>query len=446
MAPLWGLVVVGKGGDKDAAACIEVAKASAALFPETFSFATSVPCLSLSGESSFIGKDDASACVSALSASGINPASPPPHVYACRLSDQSGSVSGSNIRVRLLGGKQAFFEFVRSSGVAPSESLARLDDEPVYIFVGGDRSQVGKSSVCLGLLGALARRYGPLNIAYIKPATQCEAPQLVTKYCKSTGIDFLGIGPIVFYSGFTRAFLDGKTSSSDALLASAKYACQKVGKGKMFVVVDGVGYPSVGSIVGASNADVARVIGAPVVIVGKKGVGDAVDSFNLNRAYFEDKGKARVIGTLFNRLSTTGYYSLEKCKRSVEKYFDQYCREKSIYGFIPEVEELKHASPAPLKPSSDDIADAVASANESQQEALMSADDRKRADLMIDVFEKHIDAEKLIADAVTATIKLLDSSVDAEMQAATRPQNASNMVLSRKEIQSSATASGAKGG
>ena len=100
----------------------------------------------------------------------------------------------------------------------------------------------------------------PLNVGYIKPATQCEAPQLVTKYCKSSGIDFLGIGPIVFYSGFTRAFLNGTTPLTRTLLhLNAKIACEKVGNGKKFVVVDGVGYPSVGSIVGASNADVAML-------------------------------------------------------------------------------------------------------------------------------------------------------------------------------------------
>ena len=36
-----------------------------------------------------------------------------------------------------------------------------------------------------------------------------------------------------------------------------------------------------------SNAAVAAAIGAPVLLVGKKGVGDAVDSFNINRTYME---------------------------------------------------------------------------------------------------------------------------------------------------------------
>lgn len=79
------------------------------------------------------------------------------------------------------------------------------------------------------------------------------------------------------------------------------------------VVIDGVGYPAVGSICGVSNAEVAATLDAPVLLVGKSGVGDAVDSFNLNSCFFEARG-VRVLGGVFNRLSTQGFYSLEKCK------------------------------------------------------------------------------------------------------------------------------------
>lgn len=56
------------------------------------------------------------------------------------------------------------------------------------------------------------------------------------------------------------------------------------------MIVDGVGYPSVGSICELSNAHVAQSLGAPVLLVGKSGVGDAVDSFNINTRYFESYG------------------------------------------------------------------------------------------------------------------------------------------------------------
>lgn len=79
------------------------------------------------------------------------------------------------------------------------------------------------------------------------------------------------------------------------------------------VIVDGVGYPAVGSICGVSNADVAHALRAPVLLVGKSGVGDAVDSYNLNASFFESRG-VRVLGGVFNRISTSGYYSLQRCR------------------------------------------------------------------------------------------------------------------------------------
>lgn len=78
-------------------------------------------------------------------------------------------------------------------------------------------------------------------------------------------------------------------------------------------MVDGVGYPAVGSICGVSNGDVAAHLDAPVLLVGKSGVGDAVDSYNLNACFFETRG-VRVLGGVFNRIPTTGYYSLDRCR------------------------------------------------------------------------------------------------------------------------------------
>jgi hypothetical protein len=74
------------------------------------------------------------------------------------------------------------------------------------------------------------------------------------------------------------------------LVQRAVEAVRRVGVGKRLVLVDGVGYPAVGSVCGISNADVALALGAPVLLVGKSGVGDAIDSFNLNAAFFEARG------------------------------------------------------------------------------------------------------------------------------------------------------------
>lgn len=222
----------------------------------------------------------------------------------------------------------------------------------VRIFIAGDRMSVGKTSVCLGLIGSLVRMgYPTESLAYIKPATQNEKPQLMQHYCDRLGIECVSIGPIVYYRGFTRAFLAGETESSEELLAKVEDAVDKLAQGKRVVIVDGVGFPAVGSICGTDNASVARASGYPivegnmkrrrpagVVLIGGQGVGGAVDAFNLNATYFE-RAQVPVLGAIFNKLSLEGFYSLENCKSAITSYFAQneYQQklEREAFGFVP---------------------------------------------------------------------------------------------------------------
>ena len=117
----------------------------------------------------------------------------------------------------------------KRDGKSASATITRTHQGScLRVFISGDRSQVGKSTVCLGLLTALLGKYKPSDLCYIKPATQCESTQLIWKFCENQGIKCQGIGPIVFYSGFTRAFLKGETESSEQLLQKAKEAVEKI--------------------------------------------------------------------------------------------------------------------------------------------------------------------------------------------------------------------------
>jgi hypothetical protein len=188
--------------------------------------------------------------------------------------------------------------------------------------------------------------YPAKSLAYIKPATQSESAQLIQLYCEKHGIECVPIGPLVYYRGFTRAFLAGETESTTALLKSCQQAVDKVARGRRVVLVDGVGFPAVGSICGTDNVAVLCACSYPiragvnattmmadnsmvlsrkpmgVVLVGGSGVGGAVDAFHLNACYFEQR-QVPVLGAIFNKLSETGFYSLENCKAEISKYFDQ---------------------------------------------------------------------------------------------------------------------------
>jgi dethiobiotin synthetase len=216
-------------------------------------------------------------------------------------------------------------------------SIVRGNVGPLKIYIAGDKSKVGKSSVCLGLLSELLKHgFHSSDLAYIKPVTQCEAEQPVAEFCKEHSISYRGIGPVVFYKGFTRAFLNKETESNESLLRQVVESVDEISIGKKIVLVDGVGYPSVGSIINLSNAAVAKALSAPVLLVGKSGVGDAVDSYNLNATYFASHG-VKVLGGVFNKFPLEGFYNLGDCKAAITSYFDQYQRDHHLYGFIPEV-------------------------------------------------------------------------------------------------------------
>lgn len=190
------------------------------------------------------------------------------------------------------------------------------------VFISGDRSSVGKTTTCQYLLAAfLNLGIRGHDLAYIKPVTQCEAEQSVVRFCDEQGIACCGIGPVVFYKGFTRAYLEGTTDTSIELLRQVQQSVENISDGKKIVLIDGVGYPSVGSICGVSNGDTAAALDAPVLLVSKSGVGDAVDSFNLNSwygnyfisknsSYFQSKG-VTVLGAIFNKIPLEGYYNVE---------------------------------------------------------------------------------------------------------------------------------------
>lgn len=204
------------------------------------------------------------------------------------------------------------------------------DSSSMRILVAGDKSSAGKSTVSMGLLAALLEAgFHGSELAYIKPATQCVSSTLTARFCQSRGIAYEHIGPVVFYRGFTRDRLDHDVESAagdakqeggddtvttdEALTSRCARAVERISQGKRITLIDGVGYPAVGSIVGCSSADVAVACRAPVVIVGRPGVGDAVDSFNLCAAYFEAR-RVPVLGGIFNKLNPTGFYGLAKCR------------------------------------------------------------------------------------------------------------------------------------
>jgi len=197
----------------------------------------------------------------------------------------------------------------------------------------GSGSGAGKSTVCLGILAQLlVSGVAPNQLAYIKPVTQCIAQQTVARFCAQTKIAYIDIGSLVFKTGFSKDYIDGLTKHSDELLADVLALILGIGKDKSVVIVDGVGDPSVGSVVGVSNVDVALSLPCSVIFVGKPGIGAAIDNTVLCVSFMQYKGLSN-IGIIYNKIPLS---ALVEIKKYVTKRLPELLPEITLLGFIGE--------------------------------------------------------------------------------------------------------------
>src|SRR6202042_3678056 len=78
-------------------------------------------------------------------------------------------------------------------------------------------------------------------------------------------------------------------------------AFDRVSWEKDFVLCEGSGHAGVGSVFDLSNARVAKLLGAKVIIVSQGGIGKPIDEISLNQALFEKEG-VEIIGVILNKV------------------------------------------------------------------------------------------------------------------------------------------------
>jgi len=180
-----------------------------------------------------------------------------------------------------------------------------------YFYMMGSSSNVGKSTLCESLLSQLLLDgYQPEQLAYIKPMTQCIEKQAVTVFCENKHIAHQSIGSLVFTKGFTKDFVDGLTKTSDRLLEDILVEISHISKNKKIVIIDGVGSPSTGSVVGVSNVDIALALASPVVFIGKPGIGSAIDDTILAVNFMQQRG-IKNIALVYNKIESSELVSVK---------------------------------------------------------------------------------------------------------------------------------------
>ncbi|HXG49610.1 MAG TPA: AAA family ATPase [Methylomirabilota bacterium] len=174
------------------------------------------------------------------------------------------------------------------------------------VFIAATRQNDGKTTTSLGLLSALQKRYP--RIGYIKPVGQrfveieeqkIDEDTVLMDRVYQLNCPLVDMSPIAVEPDFTRKYLE--SSNREALVKKIERAFDRVAWEKDFVLCEGSGHAGVGSVFDLSNAQVAKVLDAKVVIVSRGGIGKPIDEVALNLALCE-KEKVEVIGVILNKV------------------------------------------------------------------------------------------------------------------------------------------------
>ncbi len=176
------------------------------------------------------------------------------------------------------------------------------------IFVAATGQNVGKTTVCLGLIAGLRKRFS--SVGFIKPVGQqhvsihegLKVDKDAVLFHEHFSLDarYEDMSPIIIPPGFTRDFLDGKMNTSKmekCIVASF----ERISQENEYTIVEGTGHVGVASIIGLSNAKVASLLGLEMVIIAQGGLGSAYDELCLNIELCE-RYKVPIRGIILNRV------------------------------------------------------------------------------------------------------------------------------------------------
>lgn len=188
------------------------------------------------------------------------------------------------------------------------------------IFIAATGQNVGKTTLCLGILSGLQKRYS--NVGFIKPVGQqhikvspdinVDKDAVLFKEHFRLSSDWSDMSPVIIPDGFTRNFLDGQITEC-SMEDKIKTAFGKIKSNHDFTVVEGTGHMGVGSIVNMGNPKVAALLKLEMIIIASGGLGSAFDELSLNISMCQEYG-IKIKGVLLNRV-------LDSKRDMIQQYF-----------------------------------------------------------------------------------------------------------------------------
>ena len=207
------------------------------------------------------------------------------------------------------------------------------------LYIAATSQHVGKTTCTLGLMAAIRARAN--SVSYCKPVGQEFVELGELKVDKDAllfarGMDFELKSelhsPVIIGKGVTSSYLDDPTQFD--FPNAVTRASRRLQKKNDFVIYEGTGHPGVGSVCDMSNAQVAQLLDAPVVMVVEGGIGSTIDKLNMNLALFRER-RVPVRGVIVNKTLPA---KLDK----VRHYVDIYLKKVGIplLGVLPFEKQL----------------------------------------------------------------------------------------------------------
>lgn len=176
------------------------------------------------------------------------------------------------------------------------------------VFVAATGQNSGKTTTSLSLMYMARKKYK--RVGFIKPfgpkpsiaknGMVADKDAVLMAEVFDLEEDLSLMSPLVLHPGDTQKLLEGELSGAE-MERKMFDAIDELDRKNDFLIIEGAGHTGVGSVLGFSNARVAKIADAPVVMVTGGGVGNVVDSAYMNLALFE-KEQADVRAVLVNKI------------------------------------------------------------------------------------------------------------------------------------------------
>jgi BioD-like phosphotransacetylase family protein len=224
-----------------------------------------------------------------------------------------------------------------------TQRQASTSPPPPPIYVAATRQHVGKTSTSLALLSGFQKRFD--QVGFMKPVGQQSLQVhedgalvdvdkdavLVKKHFHLHHLKYKHMSPVLIPPGYTRDYLDGKIRlGHQAQLVARAY--EEISATSQIVLCEGTGHCAVGSIVHASNAQVAKWMNAKMILVANGGLGNTFDELELNKALCDKEG-VEICGVIINKVLPE---KLEQTRHYISKALQQHWGKDMLLGCIPD--------------------------------------------------------------------------------------------------------------